>query len=64
MKPLPVNPHVIRNLPVSLRFSKPFCDFHITSSYPFYPIDITEESMLMHTTANRGMCAVEVTHKR
>ncbi len=51
---------VIRNQTVSLRYSQPFRDFHITSSFPFYPLDITDNSMLMRTTANRGMCAVEV----
>ncbi len=50
----------IRNQAVPLRFSKPFSGFRITSSYPFYPIDVTDHSMLMRTTANRGMCAVEV----
>ena len=52
---------VIRNLPVTLRYSKAFKDSRITSSYPFYPRNLTENSMMMRTTANRGMCAVEVT---
>ncbi|MBQ7649884.1 MAG: hypothetical protein IJS15_02940, partial [Victivallales bacterium] len=54
---------VIRNQQVSLRYSQPFDEFRITSSYPFYPIDITDNSMLMRTSANRGLCAVEVRHK-
>ena len=54
---------VIRNLPVKLRYSKPFRDCRITSSYPFYPRNLTENSMTIRTTANRGMCAVEVTAK-
>ena len=49
----------IRNLPVTLRYSKPFSEWRITSSYPFYPRNLTENSMTMRTTANRGMCAVE-----
>ena len=53
----------IRNLPVTLRYSKPFKDGRITGSYPFYPRDLTENSMTVRTTANRGMCAVEVTQK-
>ena len=50
---------VIRNLPVKLHYSKPFSDCRITSSYPFYPRNLTDDSMTMRTTANRGMCAVE-----
>ena len=49
----------IRNLPVTLQYSKPFGDSRITSSYPFYPRNLTENSMMLRTTANRGMCAVE-----
>ena len=53
----------IRNQPVTLHYSKPFKDSRITSSYPFYPRNLKEDSMMMRTTANRGMCAVEVTLK-
>lgn len=53
----------IRNLPVTLRFSKPFGSFRITGTYPFYPRALTENSMRLRTTANRGMCAVEVSPK-
>ena len=53
----------IRNLPVTLRYSKPFRNGRITGSYPFYPRNLTENSMTVRTTANRGMCAVEVTPK-
>ncbi len=53
----------IRNLPVTLRYSKEFSGSRITSSYPFYPRNLTEKSMMMRTTANRGMCAVEVIRK-
>ena len=51
----------IRNQLVKLNYSKPFKDWRITSSFPFYPLDIKDDSLLMRTTANRGMCAVEVT---
>ena len=54
----------IRNLPVTLHYSKPFRDSRITSSYPFYPRNLKEDSMTMRTTANRGMCAVEVVEER
>ncbi len=54
---------VIRNLPLTLHYSKAFKDSRITSSYPFYPRNLKEDSMMMRTTANRGMCAVEVTLK-
>ena len=50
----------IRNLPVALKFSKPISTPRITSSFPCYPRNVTDDSLTLTTTANRGMCAVEV----
>ena len=50
----------IRNLSVILKYSKPISNIRITSSFPCYPRNVTEDSLTLKTTANRGMCAVEV----
>ena len=50
----------IRNLSVTLNFSKPIANPKITSSFPCYPRNVTENSLTVKTAANRGMCAVEV----
>ena len=50
----------IRNLPVTIKFSKPISNPKITSSFPCYFRNVTENSLTLKTTANRGMCAVEV----
>ena len=50
----------IRNLSVTLNFSKPIANPKITSSSPCYPRNVTENTLTVKTTANRGMCAVEV----
>ena len=50
----------IRNLPVTLTFSKPIANPTITSSFPCYFRNVTENSLTLKAAANRGMCAVEV----
>ena len=50
----------IRNLAVTLNYSRPIANPRITSSFPCYPRNVTENSLTVKTTANRGMCAVEV----
>ena len=54
----------IRNLPVTLRFSKPVEAPRITSSFPCYLRNVTEDSMQIRCSANRGMCAVEIKDNR
>ena len=50
----------IRNLSVTLNYSKTIANPRITSSFPCSPRNVTENSVTVKTTANRGMCAVEV----
>lgn len=50
----------IRNVTANLKFTRPFKNFSITSSFPFYPGQITENGMLIRCSANRGMCSVEL----
>ena len=50
----------IRNLAVTLNYSKPIANPKITSSFPCYFRNVTENSLTLKTAANRGMCAVEV----
>ena len=50
----------IRNLLVTLTYSKPIANPQITSSFPCYFRNVTESSVTLKTAANRGMCAVEV----
>lgn len=50
----------IRNLAVTLQYTVPFKNQEITSSFPFYPMSITENTLKLKCSANRGMCAIEV----
>lgn len=50
----------IRNLTVTLKYSKPVTKPKITSSFPCSFRNVTESSVTLKTAANRGMCAVEV----
>ena len=50
----------IRNLTVTLKYSKPVTNPKITSSFPCYFRNVTENTLTLKAAANRGICAVEI----
>ena len=50
----------IRNLTVTLKYLKPVSNARITSSFPCYFRNVTENTVTLKAAANRGMCAVEI----